>query len=109
MREKIKVRILKHASHNHSRYFCLDSFQAVDYFSTAKRSHQERPLATKILNRKKAYSWVVNRIVVTNVIFILDVNTLRESLAHIRTQSRRPCRAVQLGEIVLLNNPVSPI
>jgi hypothetical protein len=27
----------------------------------------------------------------------------------IGTQSRRPCRAVQLGETVLLNNPVSPM
>jgi hypothetical protein len=26
----------------------------------------------------------------------------------IGTQSRRPCRAVQLGEAVLLGNPVSP-
>ncbi|MFT7261216.1 MAG: hypothetical protein ACI9MS_003090, partial [Glaciecola sp.] len=27
----------------------------------------------------------------------------------IGTQSRRPCRAVQLGEAVLLKNPVSPM
>jgi len=33
--------------------FCFESLQASYFFSTAKRSNQERPLATKVLNRTK--------------------------------------------------------
>jgi hypothetical protein len=40
--------------------FCLESFRASYSFSTAKKSNQKMPLATKVLNRTKmAYSWVV--------------------------------------------------
>jgi hypothetical protein len=36
-------------------------------------------------------------------------NLVTRTSMMIRTQSRHPCRAVQLGEAVLLKKPVSPM
>jgi hypothetical protein len=39
---------------------------------------------------------------------MIDLKLVNHTSMLIGTQSRRPCRDVQLGEAVLLNNPVSP-
>ena len=43
----------KHATRHRPDGFCLESLQASDFFTTTKRSNQERPLATKVFNRTK--------------------------------------------------------
>jgi hypothetical protein len=43
-----------------------------------------------------------------SVLLVIFFNLVNHTSMMIGTQSRRPCRDVQLGEAVLLKNPVSP-
>ena len=71
------------------------------------------PLAAKVINRTKRLSlWAPTALSLKNESFPTRCERFRvvnHTSMMTRTQSRHPCRAVQLGEAVLLNIPVSPI
>jgi len=70
------------------------------------------PLATKVFNRKK---WLIlgrqlrSRYECSFPARCKHFNLVTGTAMMIGTQSRLPCRAVQLGEAVLLRSPVSPM
>jgi hypothetical protein len=85
--------------------FDLNPFKPVIFSSTAKNKvTKKKPLANYVLHP-----------IIFDILYALFPNQCNhfELVNHtslmIGSQSRPPCRAVQLGEAERLNNPVSPM